>query len=267
MIKRRFRSHHDYACFTGKRDRIWGLFNRPIRRRNSSKLSTFGWNRTLDEFRYALERRDLPLHETQPRTFSMAKRKPNPLVDTTILFRFEVRCCQTQTRMEFAWLGNLPEVVSFAFRRLRCREARSLPMRVALATEGIVFTVKVVGQTAMPWYVGDTHGSRSDGVPFCGSIRGTVPHSPGDQHCHRSCSARRRRSASAERPGRDVVRINAARGNPKPTRTIIANSTRHRKHDGYEMRGFDPDVRMDRLEPIDQTSDGVFLHDHGPRVG
>ncbi len=173
-----------------------------------------------------------------------------PLLDPTMLFKFEVRLL----KHDLTWTPrglSLPESCRLPSFGALSGGPIFADLRVAWSIDGIGFTVKVSGKRAMPW-CRDTRLDESDGLHLWMDTRNSPSIHRATQHCHRFLFLPAGGGPQRDRPVATLIPINRARGNPKPIGDRVLQIHAAPKHDGYEMSGLIPATAMTGYEPHDQ---------------
>lgn len=179
-----------------------------------------------------------------------------PLLDPTMLFRFEVRL--QQHTLDWTSRGlSLPtscRVPSFA---ALSGGPIYADVRIAWDVSGIGFHLLVNGKRQLPW-CRETRLDESDGLHLWMDTRNSPNIHRATQHCHRFLWLPAGGGPKRERPVAAMVPINRARTNPKPIRPDALKIHAIPRHDGYELSGLIPADALTGYDPKDQSQIGFY---------
>tara|TARA_R110002049_G_scaffold47902_1_gene138412 strand:+ start:118398 stop:119066 length:669 start_codon:yes stop_codon:yes gene_type:complete len=184
------------------------------------------------------------------------KRETEPLIDPSMLFRFEIALHKNPCKWTARGL-SLPESCRLpSFGALAGREVYA-DVRMAWNSEGIGLNLKVNGKRQLPW-CRETRLDESDGFHFWIDTRCSPSIHRATQYCHRFLWMPAGGGSNREKPVSALVPIHRARANPKPISPETLKLVAFPRHDGYELSGFVPAGAMTGFDPVQQARVGIY---------
>ena len=186
----------------------------------------------------------------------MAAASPEPLIDPTFLFEFEIPVEHTDSawdrrgvkladKHQLPHLGSLGGGPSYA------------DVRAAWSDAGLFFWMSIDGKRQLPW-CRDTRMDESDGLHVWIDTRCSPDVHRATQHCHRFLFLPTGGGPRREVPVADWVAINRARQNPKPVAKEHLAVASTMRHDGYELSGHVAAAALTGYDPRDQRRVKLF---------
>lgn len=182
--------------------------------------------------------------------------KPEPLIDPSFLFRFEIRLRQYEMKWSSKGL-TLPETCRLpSFGALGERPVFA-DVRMAWNASGIGLTVNITGKRQLPW-CRDSRLDDSDGFHFWIDTRCSPGIHRATQYCHRFLWMPAGGGPKREHPVAAWIPINRARANPKPVSPSELKIAAYPRHDGYQMSGFVPASGLTGFDPASQPRVSLY---------
>ena len=183
-------------------------------------------------------------------------REAAPLIDPSMLFRFEIalqRDPLTWTKRGLA----LPDSCKLpSFGALSGRSVYA-DVRMAWNPGGIGLQLSVNGKRQLPW-CRETRLDESDGFHFWIDTRCSPGIHRASQYCHRFLWMPSGGGPNRETPVVALVPIHRARSNPKKIPSGQLKLVAFPRHDGYELSGYVPAGAMTGFDPDQQAKVGFY---------
>lgn len=179
-----------------------------------------------------------------------------PLIDPTLLFRFEVEILESALRWGKQGLSlsaehQLPPLSSLADRRWFA------DVRFGWNKEGLGFTLAVTGKRQLPW-CRDSRLEDSDGLHLWIDTHGSPGIHRANRYCHRFVFAPFGGGPRRDTAVAGLVPIHRARENPLPVGAELLKVIGEPTSDGYTMSGMIPARGLTGWDPSEHPQIGFW---------
>lgn len=183
-----------------------------------------------------------------------ATKKDEPLLPSTMLFRFSVPCHYKKAKWTKSGVQLPKNHMLPSFGELEGKSVFA-DVRAAWSEDGLLFNVRVVGKKQTPW----CRLSRledSDGFQVWIDTRDTHTVHRARRFCHRFCFLPTGQGRQLEEPTAALVEINRAQEEPKPVADGVLKVRSEKRIDGYILESFIPGEALTGFDMFEHSKLG-----------